>query len=222
MSNALSRRYLSARPPFAASTATIANAKVSAHGNADLWCDEFGVHVTPSTRFIVPNALQTQPPRPSYIPSGPGSQHHLPSIMNLYSYRPGARAREVLHVPSGSRASGLASTRQSLNVPATDTVFASGAYMRNSVRSTEDRSDGSSFLSVFIGLEFSALNGLNLFRSSFFPVHDFVISFWYCGSWGRIAQIMRSCRPCFKYESSRTEPLNVHQFYVDCEFLGDR
>src|SRR5680860_654223 len=89
--------------------------------------------LTSNTRFIVPNSFGTHLGQPRYSCSQPGSQHHCPSIPNLYLWCPGESGSVPVHSPVGAwRCSGTASGLQSLKVPATNTAFALGAWQENS------------------------------------------------------------------------------------------
>ena len=83
-------------------------------------------------RFIVPKSFDTHLGH-SADAWQLGSQCHSPSTMNLNSWRPGGRSSFACQLPFLSFVIGSASVCQSLNVPARNTLLASGAWKLNSV-----------------------------------------------------------------------------------------
>lgn len=86
---------------------------------------------TSKLRLYEPNAFGTQPG--TAASSAAGSQHHAPSTMNLYSYRPGSSGTDNTHSPSAPSSIEWAEGSQSLKVPAKCTERAPGAWTRKTV-----------------------------------------------------------------------------------------
>ena len=88
--------------------------------------------MTSTNRFSVPKSFGTHLRHSSEVWQF-DSQHHWPSTTNLYSLLPGGKFNSVFQLPLPSVVIGVASIRQSLNVPAKNTTSASGAWQLNFV-----------------------------------------------------------------------------------------